>query len=56
MFRALITGLVSLQVANDPGGDRWIRLQDDALDMFFAHHVDGTHGAAQRAGKPRSGP
>ena len=56
MFRALITGLVSLQVANDLGGDRWIRLQDDALDMFFAHHADGTHGAAQRAGKPRSGP
>ena len=49
MFRALITGLVSLQVANDPGGDRWIRLQDDALDMFFAHYADGTRGAAQPA-------
>ncbi len=50
MFRALITGLVSLQVANDPGGDRWTRLQDDAFDMFFAHYADG------RAPVPRSPP
>jgi AcrR family transcriptional regulator len=39
LFRALITGLISLQIANDPGGDRWARLQDDALEMFFAHHL-----------------
>lgn len=51
MFRALITGLVSLQVANDPGGDRWIRLQDDALDMFFAHYVGGLRRAAPPAGE-----
>lgn len=38
MLRALITGLVSLQIANEPGGDRWTRLQDDALDMFLAHY------------------
>ena len=52
IFRALITGLVSLQVANDPGGDRWTRLQDDAFDMFFAHYAGATRGAAQPAGKP----
>ena len=51
MFRALITGLVSLQVASDPGGDRWIRLQDDAFDMFFAHYADGTRRAAPPAGE-----
>jgi hypothetical protein len=39
MVRALIAGLVSLQIANDPGGDRWIRLQDEALDMFLAHYA-----------------
>jgi hypothetical protein len=39
LYRALITGLVSMQVANDPGGDRWARLQDDALEMFFAHYL-----------------
>ncbi|MBV9095100.1 MAG: TetR/AcrR family transcriptional regulator [Streptosporangiaceae bacterium] len=51
MFRALITGLVSLQVANDPGGDRWTRLQDDAVDMFFAHYAGGTRSAVQPAGE-----
>jgi len=51
MFRALITGLVSLQVANDPGGDRWIRLQDDAFDMFFTRYADGARSAAQPAGE-----
>ena len=39
LFRALITGVISLQVANDPGGDRWTRLVDDAIDMFLAHHT-----------------
>jgi AcrR family transcriptional regulator len=47
LFRALITGLVSLQIANDPGGDRWTRLQDDAFGMFVAHYAtpgrDGTY-------------
>ena len=38
MFRALITGLISQQIANEPGGDRWVRLQDDAVTMFLAHH------------------
>jgi AcrR family transcriptional regulator len=53
MWRALITGLVSLQIANDPGGDRWTRLQDDAFDMFFAHHADGARcQAAER--KPKA--
>lgn len=35
MYTALITGLTSQQHSNDPGGDRWIRLVDDAVDMFF---------------------
>lgn len=47
LWRALITGLVSLQVANDPAGDRWTRLQDGALEMFLAHHADGATGARQ---------
>jgi AcrR family transcriptional regulator len=51
MFRALITGLVSLQIANDPGGDRWIRLQDDALDMLLAHYAAPARGAGQHLAK-----
>jgi hypothetical protein len=45
LMRALMTGLVSLQLANDPGGDRWTRLQDDALEMFFAYHASRARSA-----------
>ena len=44
LARALITGLITLQIANDPGGDRWARLQDDAVEMFFAHHLGLNRG------------
>ena len=53
MFRALITGLVSLQIANDPGGDRWTRLQDDAFDMLLAHYAAPARQAAQHPPKGR---
>lgn len=38
LMRAITTGIVSLQVANDPTGTRWTRLVDEALEMFFAHY------------------
>ena len=53
MFRALTTGLVSLQLANDAGGDRWTRLQDDALDMLLAHYAAPARQAAQHPPKGR---
>ncbi len=34
MWTALLSGLITQQVSNDPGGDRWLRLLDDAVDMF----------------------
>ena len=37
LWTALITGLTSQQLSNDPGGDRWARLVDEATDMFLAH-------------------
>jgi AcrR family transcriptional regulator len=37
LWTALISGLASQQLANDPGGDRWRRLIDDAVDMFVNH-------------------
>ena len=37
MWTALTTGLVSQQVANDPDGDRWVRLVDDLVAMFLEH-------------------
>lgn len=37
LWTAITTGLTSQQLANDPGGDRWGRLVDDAVDMFLDH-------------------
>lgn len=34
LLTALVSGLISQQIANDPGGDRWVRLLDDALDLI----------------------
>jgi AcrR family transcriptional regulator len=35
LFSALVTGLAHQQVANDPGGDRWVRLAERSVDMFL---------------------
>jgi AcrR family transcriptional regulator len=37
LWTALVTGLSSQQLANDPGGDRYIRLIDNAVAMFSEH-------------------
>jgi AcrR family transcriptional regulator len=47
LFTALIGGLIDAQQANDPGGDRWARLLDQAIDMF-ADHV-GIPGSRRRS-------
>lgn len=38
MWTAIMTGLTSQQISNDPAGDRWARLADDATEMFLAHY------------------
>jgi AcrR family transcriptional regulator len=37
LWTALLTGLVDQQVSNDPGGERWTRLIDEAVTMYLAH-------------------
>ncbi|MGK2947991.1 MAG: TetR/AcrR family transcriptional regulator [Acidimicrobiales bacterium] len=37
LFTALVMGLSAQQQANEPGGDRWLQLLDEALEMFTAH-------------------
>ncbi|MCU0275117.1 MAG: TetR/AcrR family transcriptional regulator [Acidimicrobiales bacterium] len=39
LWTAVATGLVSQQLANDPGGDRWVRLIDRAVAMLLAGTV-----------------
>jgi AcrR family transcriptional regulator len=35
VFTALIAGLADQQVANDPGGTRWVALTDQVIDMLL---------------------
>jgi hypothetical protein len=35
LFTALVSGLAHQQVANDPGGDRWVRQSGRAVEMFL---------------------
>ena len=36
VFSALVTGLAHQQIANDPGGKRWVRQAGRVVDMFLA--------------------
>ena len=38
LWTAITTGLTDQQISNDPGGDRWKRLLEPAVDLF-CHHV-----------------
>jgi AcrR family transcriptional regulator len=48
LLTAIGTGLIDQQLSNDPGGDRWLRLIDEAAEMFV------THQAARRRTEQRS--
>ena len=37
LLTAIGTGIADQQISNNPGGDRWTRLVDDAVEMFFNH-------------------
>jgi AcrR family transcriptional regulator len=41
VYTAIVGGLGAQQVANDPGGDRWIRHLEPLLDLFLDHFVPG---------------
>jgi AcrR family transcriptional regulator len=59
LWTALMTGLVDQQVSNDPGGDRWARLVEDAVAMFLFHCQRPDHGSSRadpgRRSPPRKG-
>lgn len=47
LWTAMMTGLTSQQISNDPGGDRWTQLVDRSVDMLLADARTNT--------KPESG-
>jgi AcrR family transcriptional regulator len=46
LFTSLLGGLAGQQIANDPGGDHWVRLVDTAVDMFLTH-IEAAGGTAR---------
>lgn len=56
LFTAIGTGLTDQQISNDPGGDRWTRLVEDAVDMFLGHVTrrSASNGSKGSTGKRRS--
>ena len=53
LFSALGTGLADQQISNDPGGDRWIRLIDGAVEMFFDYMTKTTSPKTSARGRRR---
>ena len=51
LWTALITGLVDQQISNDPGGDRWTGLVDEAVSMLLAHSQTRPR-AGERSSRP----
>ncbi|MFI6322918.1 TetR/AcrR family transcriptional regulator [Nonomuraea sp. NPDC050556] len=37
LLTAVGAGLTAQQISNEPGGTRWTRLVDEAVEMYFAH-------------------
>lgn len=54
LISAVVTGLVSQQLANDLGGTRWVNLLDDAVDLLV-HRLEQrrTHPASPRGRRVR---
>lgn len=52
VFTALVSGLAHQQIANDPGGGRWVRLAEQVVDMFLSD-VDRRHQTAEISGRKR---
>jgi len=38
LWTAVTGGLASQQNSNEPGGERWVRLADEAIDMFLTYY------------------
>lgn len=54
VWTAVVTGLISQQLSNDPGGQRWTRLVDRVVAMFFDHFGSSEPTDADRAREDRS--
>lgn len=52
LLTAVLSGLISQQIANDPGGTRWVRLLDDAVELLVPRLEQRRSPPVPRRGKP----
>jgi AcrR family transcriptional regulator len=43
-WTAVTAGLAGQQNSNEPGGDRWVRLADEVIDMYLTHYRPADQG------------
>ena len=48
LYTALVAGLCDQQVANDPGGQRWLRLSDEVVSLFLERVGRGTRNSVAK--------
>jgi AcrR family transcriptional regulator len=48
-YTAIVAGLADQQSANDPGGDRWLRLVDEVIEMLLDRVVPTTKTKKRRS-------
>ena len=56
IWTALVTGLVDQQISNDPGGDRWLRLIDESVEMFVSHCRQARRSTSRSTARLSSSP
>jgi AcrR family transcriptional regulator len=52
LITAVVGGLVSQQIANDPGGTRWVRLLDDVVDLATYRIENAAKKRVKQARRP----
>jgi AcrR family transcriptional regulator len=50
-FIAMVAGIVSAQLSNDPGGDRWVRHLDRLIDLHLDHATNHADDRPRPRGK-----
>jgi AcrR family transcriptional regulator len=48
LMMATTRGLVAMQIANEPGGDRWVGLVEEAVDILVTHYASNAPASARR--------
>lgn len=54
LWTAITVGLVDQQISNDPAGDRWLRLVDEAVEMFLRYCVPESAATAAPTRRERA--